>query len=152
MSIKKANKHQVNWQKWHDGIKKELKQLLSVGVELEKMHHIGAEQPWGHLDSYKPDVKWRKDSRLYFFEAEYWYEQEKIIADILYAALLGANHLVFIFGNEEYQGWDGRKRAQASEYLFEQLQNKTQNLPIVNCTFVDNIEELEQKLKEIGVL
>jgi len=55
------------WMKWHDGIKKELKKLISEDAELDKTHHLGKKMSWGRLDNYRPDLAWKKNNKLYLY-------------------------------------------------------------------------------------
>lgn len=154
MPDKKDKTEFVEWKEWHDDVKRRLKNLLSNKgkVEIETTFHIGEEKYWGHLDSYKPDVILRENEYLSIFEIETYYEQEKIIRDIVYATLLGAKQLVLIFSDKKTDWGDGKKRAQATEYLGEIIHTKMPESPIVKALYLRTTEELEEKLKKGKIL
>ena len=129
-----------------------MKHLLSNKAELERTFHLGEEKPWGHLDSYKPDVTLRESGHLSFFEVEYYYDQDKIISDIVCAALLGAQRLVLIFGNKKTDWGEGEKRAQATEYLAQSILQIMAKPLTVKALFLPDIDELEEKLKQAEIL
>jgi len=136
------------WLKWHNSAKRKLKEMLSTGVEQEKSQNLGEQRSWGRLDKYKPDITWRKNNKLSFFEVEYYYNQDKIVRDIVYACLLNAEQLVFIFSNKKTDWGDGRKRVEATYYLVDRLSHLMSKPLFVKAISIEKAEELEQKLKQ----
>lgn len=151
MQVKRDMADYDEWKEWHDAVKEQLEKL-SGGTELERTYHLGKEMPWGHLDSYKPDVTWLHDNLLSFFEIEYYYDQDKIVRDIVYAALLGAHRLILIFGNKRTDWGDGYKRAQATKHLARILLPMISSPLSVEALFLEDINELKEKLKKADIL
>jgi len=139
------------WMKWHDGIKKELKKLISEDAELDKTHHLGKKMSWGRLDNYRPDLAWKKNNKLSLFEVEYYYNQDKIVRDIMYARLLDAEQMVFIFSDKRTNWGDGKKRVEATHYLTQMLFRHVKPLHL-KAISIGQPEELEEKLKQLRIL
>lgn len=140
------------WLKWHNSMKRKLKELLSADVELEKLYDLGEQMDWGRLDKYKPDITWRKNNKLSFFEVEYYYNQDKIVRDIVYTCLLNAEQLVLIFSNKKTDWGDGGKRVEATYYLVQRLSYLMSKPLFVKAISVEKPEELEQKMKQERIM
>jgi hypothetical protein len=154
MTFKKDTATHREWLHWHNNVKRELGNLLPQGARSEKDYHLGKEMKWGHLDSYKPDVACEIGNRRVFFEGEYFYQQDKIIDDIISASIVGIDQLVFIFNDklELKSGWNGEKRVRATEYLAEMIGELVSKPISVKAIAIEETKELRQRLEKIGVL
>ena len=136
------------WRKWHSKIERELKGLLGDSAMLEKKHFLDKS---GLLDNYKPDVTWKIGDKLCLFEVEYYYNQDKIVRDIIYACLLGASQLVFIFSDKKTDWGNGEKRVKATKCIASKLRPWTKSLE-VEALCVGRPGELREKLRQVKII
>jgi len=140
------------WLKWHSAVKRKLKDLLSGDVESERSYDLSGQMDWGRLDRYKPDITWRKNNELSFFEVEYYFNQDKVVRDIVYAHFLGAKQLVFVFSNKRTEWGNGRKRVEATHCLAEKLLEHLPKPLHIKAISVIESEEIERKLKDAKIM
>lgn len=140
---------QEEWQEWHEMVKQEIKQQFPK-AELEKSYDFGERMEWGQLENYRVDASVEIDGRLFIFEVETYYHQEKIIRFIMFSSYVGADSLVIIFSNQ-LDVWDGKTRVKATNYLGK-IVNSLLNKPVkVIALFADSASELKPKLRGLKV-
>jgi len=144
MSVKDKAEYQ-KWKRWHCSCKSELKRLISKSAVLDKEFDLSERMKWGRLDRYKPDLMSMRDSGFFFVEVEYYYNQDKIVRDIVYSHLLKARQLLFVFSNKRTEWGDGTKRVKATRCLASRLYPMVKPLS-VEAISVGRSEELKRRL------
>ena len=86
-----------------------------------------------------------RNGKKVIFEIETYYKQNKIIRFIVASSFLGTDSIVIIYSDQK-DVWDGKKRAQATNYLGKILNSILLKPVKITSFFAETPSDLKKKL------